>query len=341
MADMIDTAQAKELLGCDDTTLNGYINNGSIRAQRIGGKLMLNRDDVDTLAQDEGTIVITSDSQDLQIDLDEPEQEPIKGAAPAKPAKGDSQVISFGDELDVVSLDDPGTQDLGTKGKKKPAPSAPSDVNTEMLTAVEEDAVTIDDSSEAGDSSATGRNPSASGVASSRRSVRSSRAHTEASADVGALWPALMAATLLITVALTVPTFLVAMAPRGAGAKDIAGNTLRGADDGFVSSLASTFAGFSIEPDLERYKKMHGGPEGFTEMPDGKWRYQDYLGAFKKEPARKLQSLTIVEVPTDEAGVPLKAKSAGGEVYDVRAEKTTTAAGEITQYKVVIDSAAK
>ena len=55
---MIDAKDAKKLLGCDDATLNNHINSGALRAQRAGGRLMVEQDDVEKLVSDkddEGT----------------------------------------------------------------------------------------------------------------------------------------------------------------------------------------------------------------------------------------------------------------------------------------------
>src|ERR1044071_7903702 len=89
MADMIDAKDAKQKLGCDDATLQSHVNNGTIRAQRVGGKLMLNAEDVAKLASEAGG-----------------------GTA--------SDSITFGDELEVVSFDDnTGTSELNFDDTKQ------------------------------------------------------------------------------------------------------------------------------------------------------------------------------------------------------------------------------
>lgn len=340
MADLIDAALAKEMLGCDDATLNGYINNGSIRAQSVGGKRMLMKEDVDKFAQDDGTIVITGDSQDLQIDLGK-----VAGDAAMGGKKEGTQSITFGDDLEVVSFDDTGTKDLkyGKGGNAAPAkpsrsPSSFTDSNTEVMSAVDDSqSPEQTDSTRATNQSDRGASAS-SANASARRSVRSSRSYVEAP-KVAHIWPVLMLVSASIVAGAVIPYYFIAKMPRGTGeTKDYAGNVLRGVDDNFLTNLASSPAGFSVEPDKARYAQMHNKDmSGYVAIesvdPSATWRIQKYLGKHT-EPGHKLKSLTIVKVELDDSQNPTQAVNALGEVYKVVAEKKSTAAGDVTQYKV-------
>lgn len=335
MADMIDAAKAKEMLGCDDATLNGYINNGSIRAQRVGGKLMVMQEDVEKFAQDDGTIVITGDSQDLQIDL---------GKVAETAAKKDgTQSITFGDDLEVVSFDDTGTKDLKYgSGGKPAAPARPArgqssftDANTEVMSAVEEPAA--QEQTEVTRSAAQSDRSMAN--ASARRSVRSSRSYVEAP-KIQPIWAVVMLATFVVAAAFVIPYHIMTVMPRGEGAKDIAGNVQRGVDDNFMTNLAAVPAGFSAEPDRAWYKKTHGSEEGFVDIftidNQATWRIKKYLDRYEKhsEPGARLKSFTITKVEVDESQTPTQATNALGEVFKVVSEKKTTAAGDVTVYRV-------
>ena len=104
MADMIEAKDAKRLLGCDDAQLNSFVNSGQIKAQRIGGKLMLNKADVEKVRQqkeDDGTIVLTGDSDDLSIDLGkvvDDSAETIVTKKATDTAAG-TESITFGEDL--------------------------------------------------------------------------------------------------------------------------------------------------------------------------------------------------------------------------------------------------
>lgn len=335
MADMIDAAKAKEMLGCDDATLNGYINNGSIRAQRVGGKLMLMQEDVEKFARDDGTIVITGDSQDLQIDLTKVADQAAK--------KDGTQSITFGDDLEVVSFDDTGTKDLKYGQGKPAAPAKPArsqasftDANTEVMSAVEDPQVHAN-TDITRSTAQSDRGPTGGPNASARRSVRSSRSYVEAP-KIQVIWPVVMLATFVVGAGFAVPFYFMAMSPRGVDAKDYAGNVLRGVDDNFMTNLAAVPAGFSVEPDKARFAKMHPNDAGShidisTMDSAATWRIQKYLGNHK-EPGSKLKSFTIVKVELDENQNPTQAVTALGEIYKVVPDKKTTPAGDITQYKV-------
>jgi len=148
MADMIDANEAKARLGCDDATLQGYINNGTIRAQRTGGRILCNADDIAKLADggdDDGTIVLTGDSDDLSIDLGKVVDDSSETIVQLRGGAPDDSSITFGDELEVVSFDDNAhtservfdeTRQTGESGHL-----SFTDSNTAVMTAVGETAV--------------------------------------------------------------------------------------------------------------------------------------------------------------------------------------------------------
>ena len=211
-----------------------------------------------------------------------------------------------------------------------------TDANTQVMTAVDEPNIELSEGTQA--TTQSGRRPNESGAGSARRSVRSSRAYVE-EAPVAVIWPVFMLATLAITACLVLPYFFLTMTPHGVNQKDYAGNTLRGADDGFMASLSSTAAGFSVEPDRAKYKAIHGGEDGYQDIKsidnNAEWRAAKYLAKYKAG----TKSVTIIEVTqSDDAGNPVKVKSANGEIYDVVPQKITGPAGEQTEYKVQINT---
>lgn len=336
MADMIDAKEAKAQLGCDDATLNNHVNSGAIRAQRVSGKLMLNREDVAKLKGDEeGTIVLTGDSDELSIDLGKVVDDASETIVqPRKDASGSAtESITFGDELEVVSFDD-NTKDMGfDKGKKKGRDEGLSftDSNTAVMTAVDETQV----------GSSTGpvdfQTSQADGPAgtASRRSVRSNRSRAE-QVKIHWIWPAVMALTLIIGAAFVVPYYFIAVWPNSFDGKDAAKNVLRGLDDNGWTNMASAVAGFSVDPDAQRFKTNHGDAE-YRDIKSEKdtqaeWRFKQYQGSYIKK-GERVDTFTIVEIQ----GEGKKAKPKAGEkVYDVIEVKTDLGGekGSIVETKV-------
>ena len=316
MADMIDAKEAKKILACDDDTLNNHINSGGIRAQRVGGKLMLNRDDVQKLAGDgdDGTIVLTGDSDNLSIDLgrvvDDTSETIIQ--TPTQSAKTGTQSITFGDDLEVVNFDDKNTQALGTGGLDF------TDQNTAVQTSIGETEI---GNTEEVDS--TGPNDGMS-ANSSQRSIRSNRARVEVAPPPG--WVVgVMAAALLVMLLAVIPFyFLAMMAQDGTDAK---GATKRGVDDSGWSRIAGTFSGFTVEPDQKKAKSLN--PDGeFTDMKvvdnQASWRYKTYRGEATVEDKR---DSFVIDKVDEKQTTPKK----GGKAYPIREIKD----GELT--KEVVD----
>ena len=103
---------------------------------------MLNREDVDKIKEEDGTIVLTGDSDNLSIDLgkvaDDTSETMIQGSGPKDTQAGES--ITFGEELEVVNFDDTNTRDLTMDEKKSDNTGNLSftDSNTAVMTAVDE-----------------------------------------------------------------------------------------------------------------------------------------------------------------------------------------------------------
>jgi len=322
MADLIDAKEAKSLLGCDDTTLNQHINQGRLRAQKVAGKLMLNKDDVIRVASgsdsDDGTIVLTGESDHLQIDLgkvvDDTSETIVRPNTGRTPAPGNKTgQLTFSDDLDVVSFEDKNTMELifddqpaqpktqpvkpvAPSSKKAavgttPAPLSFTEANTGVLTAVDETAVGATDvnTQVTGDDIQAGAGPASVATAtsaSSRRSVRSNRVRIEVP-QVSALWLVIMGLSLFVLMLFAIPYPFLSMVPRG-DERDAAGAQARGADDGMFSSLAAGIAGFSVEPDDRRHKQLHGGDSVHTPMQGQglEWRFKKFRGEFAGEGER-------------------------------------------------------
>lgn len=336
MADMIDAKEAKQILGCDDDALNNHINGGTVRAQRIGGKLMVNKEDVLKVAaeQDDGTIVLTGDSDNLQIDLGkvvDDTSETLIQANPNKSAPTDS--ITFGDELEVINFEDnKGTSELAFDDSKKTMDLNFTDQNTAVMTAVDETQVgattaQLDTSNDA----SPVNSPNSS---ESRRSVRSNRVRVEI-APVHPMWVAFMALTTLIMAFFITPYLVMAAWPRGED-RDAAKNQARGVDDNFWTSMASTMSGFSTEPSKKRFEAVNGADKEFIKNTDpaADFRIEKYRGALKAE-NEKRDSYIIEKIDGNQAIA--KGDKAKYPIVEV---KTSQGGIEITEEVVDIGLAA-
>ena len=141
MADMISASEAKNILGCDDATLNNHINNGSIRAQRVDGQMQVNREDVLRLStgsesDDDGTLILASESDDFSIDLGEVVDD--SAATMVHGGGSDDAQITFNDSdgLEMPDLDAEATQDMGTTDAT--ADLSFTESNTAVVTSVDE-----------------------------------------------------------------------------------------------------------------------------------------------------------------------------------------------------------
>lgn len=350
MADLIDAKDAQRLLGCDEATLKGHIDRGVIHGEVSGGKLRVSREDVVKLHdakgeqlklddEEDGTIVLTGDSDNLTIDLGSVENaEPLSFQTDHKStgkSKIDTQTLSFGDELEVLSFEDPKPTEKAPKPSTtdtKPT-SQFTDQNTAVMTAVDDaigtGPVSYNTGLDAAQTMVAGSNES------SRRSVRSNRVRIE-SAPVNPLWIGVMALNAAVLLLLVAPFAVLSVWPNEG--RDAAGNTLRGVDDGFWSGMASMAAGFSIEPNKERFRTTHGDKE-WTDIKtvdsQADWRIAKYRGAFPKE-GERLKTFIIEKVSEDG-----KKATAAGKEYSIIEVKSGQAGAEITEEKVDLGYDAK
>ena len=354
MADMIDAKDAQRLLGCDEETLRGHVSRGVIHGQEVAGKLRVSREDVvklhdsqgDNLKLDEedGTIVLTGDSDNLTIDLgslsDSHDPLSLEGSDAKATGKGriETQTLTFGDELEVLSFEDPKpTEKRTSKVTDTESTTRPTqqftDQNTAVMTAVDDAIGTGPVSYNTGlDAAATMMSGS---TESSRRSVRSNRVRIE-SAPVHPMWVGFMALNVVVMVFLVAPyAVLTNWSQEG---KDASGNTLRGVEDGFWSGMAAKLAGFSIEPDPAKFKAVN--PEGTWEDmkssdPQAEFRISKYRGALTG-PNEKRDSFVITKYSDDG-----KTASAleGKVVYNVVEIKSAQGGVEINEEKVDIATA--
>ena len=340
MADMIDAKEAKQILGCDDDILNGHINGGAIRAQRIGGKLMVNKEDVQKVSaeQDDGTIVLTGDSDNLQIDLgkviDDTSETMIQTSSDGAKRSAATDSITFGEELEVINFDDnKGTSDLAFDDSKRTLDLNFTDQNTAVMTAVDETHIgaTTAQFDTSNDASAVSNTSNSSSSSENRRSVRSNRVRIE-SAPVHPAWVALMALTTLILAFFVTPYLVMSTWARGED-KDVARNQARGVDDGFWAGIASSMAGFSTEPNAARFRAINGDKE-YVPNPDSSatFRADKYRGPLKAD-NEKRDSYIIVRLSDD--GKQAFSKDEKGK-YPITESKTVNGGVEITEENVNI-----
>ena len=337
MADMIDAKEAKQILGCDDDTLNGHINGGAIRAQRIGGKLMVNKEDVQKVSaeQDDGTIVLTGDSDNLQIDLgkviDDTSETMIQNNPGGAKRSAATDSITFGEELEVINFDDnnKGTAELAFDDSKRTMDLNFTDQNTAVMTAVDE--TQIGATTAQLDTSHDAAPVATSNSSESRRSVRSNRVRIE-SAPVHPAWVAMMALTTLILAFFVTPYLVMSAWARGED-KDAARNQARGVDDGFWAGMASSLAGFSTEPNAARFRAINGDKE-YVPNPDpaAASRADKYRGPLKAD-NEKRDSYIIVKLSDD--GKQAFSKDDKGK-FQITESKTVNGVVEITEENVNI-----
>jgi hypothetical protein len=339
MADMIDAKEAKQILGCDEDTLNGHINGGAIRAQRIGGKLMVNKEDVQKVSteQDDGTIVLTGDSDNLQIDLGKVTDDTGETMTKSKTNPGGAKrsaatdSITFGEELEVIAFDDKkGTSELAFDDSKGTTDLSFTDQNTAVMTAVDETEIGAPTAQASTSNDASGVS-AANSSSDSRRSVRSNRIRVESPA-VHPAWIALLALTTLIMAFFVAPFLVMSAWPRGED-KDAARNQARGVDDGFWVGMASASAGFSAEPNPARFRAINGDKE-YVPNPDpaAAFRIEKYRGPLKAE-NEKRDSYIIVKLSDD--GKQAMSKDEKGK-FPITESKTVNGGVEIIEENVNI-----
>lgn len=335
---MIDAKMAKDILGCDDATLQQHVNSGAIKAQRQGGKLLVDEDDVQRLAKredDEGTIVLTGESDNLQIDLGKVVDDSSETIVQPKAAAGakDTQSITFGEELEVVSLEDNKTQDLQPT---KPTTAAQglsfTDSNTAVMTSVEETAVGNTTAPiETGPQNVGPRSGPLPAGESGRRSVRSSRRAPELDTPVAWYWFAIMALAFAVAAFFIAPYYAIATSHK-LGDRDYVGTVERGADtttriadDTIWTPLAGKVAGFMVEPSKDAWQKAGNVGEylDIKQVKDNQadWRHIKYLDGMN-QPGERAKSFVTTKISDDGK----KAICAGGKEYPL-VEKSSKADG--------------
>lgn len=329
MADMISAGDAKNILGCDDATLNNHINNGSIRAQRVDGQLQVNHEDVLRLStgsesDDDGTLILASESDDFSIDLGEVIDD--SAATMVHGAASDDAQITFNDNdgLEMPDLDGEATQDMGTTGATSDLSFTES--NTAVVTSVDETMVdeTMVDQTAAdlqtvdyGDTNYD-QNPRRSSARVSQRSVRSQRVEFEED-DVHIAWPILMGLSLLIMV-FTIP-YIYMMSYPVTTTKN--GEKLTGTTDTMFTNMAASVAGFSVEPNPKLHNELNPPdnphvPMGSDVDPEANiWRHEQWQKDADTIEER-LKHFTIREVTLDDNGKPVSAITEDNQSVTVR-----------------------
>lgn len=342
MANMIDANDAKNILGCDDATLQNYINSGALRAQKSNGVLVVNQEDVMALANesDDGDIILSGDSEDLSIDLGEVVDD--GGATLAEGGETNAgitmsdeeglEVVNFAEEEANLDLEDDSamTQDLSF-----------TDSNTAMMTDIDETIVDDDASAVTSDFESVDYDDDdeddSGEYSGSQRTIRSQRADTGIKATpVGIVGPIFAILTLVVLLFFLVP-FIILMQTPIEGQRDPFGGPVRGVADGFYYDLASNFAGYSIEPNKAKHEEFSTNPHqkrsGQSAMPadsylDGKTIENRVLASVihKVEIAQEPQEGGINTLQRDESGnlIPTLVYAEGAPDGRPPEKKTTT-----------------
>ncbi|MBA3847000.1 MAG: hypothetical protein H0X45_10185 [Planctomycetes bacterium] len=191
--------------------------------------------------------------------------------------------MSFDDKTSELVFDD--TRQTGAQNLSF------TDSNTAVMTAVDETAVggttqPVEFQTEANDAARPGSNRSPS---SRMGSARSQRASVE-DQKVHWFWTTCLVLTMLVAVFLVVPYYVIAMFPFGNGSDKLSNKDRRlGVDDSAWTSMAGGLAGFTVEPNKDRYINVYKGAAadymGIKESgrdPQATWRYEAYRGEKNK-----------------------------------------------------------
>ncbi len=338
MADMIDFQQALQVLGCDEATLQNMIDNGTIRAERSDGQLLLNADDVQSQSGGGGSdsdsiLVLDSESEDMSIDLgevvDDGSQTMDIGGAQTQDleASGGTESLTFGDELDVPSFDDGQTEELDLDTEPAGAAAGFDDAaNTENLSFTDSNTAVITDVDETVVGSATATSdyqtvdfedeeeppPSSASSARSpgvRRSVRQTANVQEPRIHPFFAFIAIL--TFIAGGALLVPILLVKFWPsEDPEATYYNGDRVYGIDDTVWSTLAGSMAGFSVDPVEDHFRELHPDDEWIPlNQPEGEtayFRFRNYMNTGKAneytDSNERAESFVITDVDMDEEG---------------------------------------
>ena len=308
---MINAAEAQQMLSCDDATFSNYVNNGTLRSQRVDGELMVEADDVQSLLAGGGTessdsiLVLDSESEDLAIDLGGTGED---SATIFDSGSGTDQ-ITFGDELEEVNFDEESSEkiDFGDDAEQtvsfddaemtvafdeESASDALSftESNTAVLTDVDETmtATATSDYQTIEDDFADDGPQRSSGVSSVRRSVRAERVRQPVQ-KVSVAWLILLMLTLIVCAAAITPYYGMSYWPKE-NVDHYNGDRAYGIDDNGWSSFAAMVVGFDVEPDADKWRDNNPGSDqphrplnqAFPEQVDV-WRYKEYQGKYETE----------------------------------------------------------
>jgi hypothetical protein len=359
MSDLIDAMTAKKLLGCDDATLSNHINSGNLRAQRVDGQLMIVRADVDVLAAKKGAkeessdsiLVLDGESEDLSIDLgevvDDGAQTMAMGSATRPPSN--TEQITFGEELEVVSFDDGRKSQVSsdTEATIQFDPGATenlnfTDANTAVVTDVDETITATSDYQTVDDGDMGPNDGAGAGAASLRRSGARSQRVRPVQQKIHPMWVVLGGLNLIISAAVIAPYYMMMVWPKNDAQPHYNGQRVTGLVDSQWTGMAETFVGFSVDPVKERWERSNPGGT-WTADPAAPvvWRHKEYLGAITDPAARaRVFDVTKVEVATEGEGaeavqVPKRAirmKDDGTselKSFDVQMEEIKTPSGEV------------
>ena len=354
---MINASQAQSLLSCDEATFSNYVNNGTLRSQRVDGELMVEEADVQALLagsaadSSDSILVLDGESEDLSIDLggDGDNSATIFDAGGDLGSGSGTDQITFGDELEVVNFDDGGTEQLDFGDDSEQTVSfddsemtvAFDDGGTEQLSFTESNTAVLTDVEDTMAATATSDyqtveddydEPSgsqrSSGISSVRRSVRAERVRPPVQ-KVSIAWMILLIITLVVSAIVVAPYYGVSYWPKE-NETHYNGDKAYGIDDNGWANFASLFVGFDVEPDETKWKESHpDASEGhrplnvaFTEQSNV-WRYREYMGKYTEE-GERAHHFMITRVEEEE--------TPDGEFKPVRAfsEKDGNPLGEFT-----------
>ncbi|TVR43776.1 MAG: hypothetical protein EA402_08685, partial [Planctomycetota bacterium] len=239
--------------------------------------------------------------------------------------------ISFGDELEVVSFDEGGTEQLDFGDDNEQTVSFDdsemtvafddssnteslsfTESNTAVLTDVDDTAMatatsdyqTVDD----GDYDDDGGSQR-SGASSVRRSVRAERVR-QPMARVSPFWIVILILTLMLSALLIAPYYAVGLWPKENQYHEN-GNRAFGLDDNAWANIASMFVGFDVEPHPDTWRaRRPDAQEPHRPLSDAHpeqvnvWRYQTYRGRYREtgERARHFYITRIEEEATPDGG---------------------------------------
>ncbi|TVR12800.1 MAG: hypothetical protein EA401_08345 [Planctomycetota bacterium] len=297
---MIDAARAQQLLGCDDATFSNYINNGTLRSQRVDGQLMVEEADVEGILSAAGSdssdsiLVLDGESEDLSIDLGDEDGDDaaatIFDGGSAGTQHGTDQ-ITFGDDLEVsfddtgsgeldfgdgeqtVSFDDDDGEDTMSFDDSEATVMFDDSANTEQLSFTESNTAVLTDVDDTMMSTGTAdyqtvdegeyEDDDDDRPATGRSSVRRSvRAERvrQPAVRVSPLWIIILILTLIVSGAVIAPYYAIAVWPKE-NVYHYNGDRAYGLEDSGWANLAAALVGFDVEPHPATWNRLHPGAQ--------------------------------------------------------------------------------